>query len=74
MKQTYTEHYDWMVSYHPEEKDFTGRRFRSSDVQYGSWPEGMIFTNINTGEVLVWKNNRAVAIRTSVESTKAING
>jgi len=74
MKKTYTEHYDWMVSYHPEEKDFTGRRFRSSDVQYGSWPEGMIFTNINTGEVLVWKNNRAVAIRTSVESTKAING
>jgi len=74
MKKTYTEHYDWMVSYHPEEKDFTGRRFRSSDVQYGSWPEGMIFTNVNTGEVLVWKNKRGVAVTTSVKATEAIHG
>jgi len=74
MKKTYTERYDWMVSYHPEDKDFTGRKFRASDVQYGSWPEGMIFTNVNTGEVLVWKNKRAVAVTTSVKATEAIHG
>ena len=74
MKTAYTEHYDWMVSYHPEDKDFTGRKFRASDVQYGSWPEGMIFTNINTGEVLVWKNKRAVAVKTSIKATEAIHG
>ena len=74
MKTAYTERYDWMVSYHPEDKGFTGRKFRSSDVQYGSWPKGTVFTNVSTGEVLVWKNKRAIAVRTSVEATEAIHG
>lgn len=63
-KTSYIEHYDWMISYHPEDGSFTGRKFRSSDIQYGSWPEGTVFTNVSTGEVRVWKDERAVAVET----------
>ena len=73
-KASYIEHYDWMISYHPEDGRFTGRKFRSSDVQYGSWPEGTVFTNVSTGEVLVWINMRAVAVKTSVKAPEPING
>jgi hypothetical protein len=64
MKKAYNERYDWMVSYHPEDGSFTGRKFRSSDIQYGSWPEGTVFTNISTGEVRVWKGKQAVVVET----------
>jgi hypothetical protein len=64
MKKAYNERYDWMVSYHPEDGSFAGRKFRSSDIQYGSWPEGTVFTNISTGEVRVWKGKQAVVVET----------
>jgi len=47
------ERYEWIVAY-CEDRDFVGRLFRPSDVQYGLWPEGTVFTNVRTGVVKVW--------------------
>jgi hypothetical protein len=69
----YAERYEWMVSYHPEDMDFTGRKFRSSDIEYGSWPEGTVFTNVSTGEVRVWRNGRAVAVKASIKAMEVSN-
>lgn len=59
----YTDRYEWLVSYCPEDPDLVGRKFRSPDLQYGTWPEGTIFTNIQTGEVRVWRGGRVVTLK-----------
>lgn len=58
----YTDRYDWLISYCPKDPDLVGRKFRSSDLQYGVWPEGTIFTNTLTGEVKVWHKGCAVPL------------
>jgi hypothetical protein len=59
----YQDRFEWEITHHPEDQEFVGRKFRSTDVRYGDWPEGTVFTNVNTGEALVWKNKQAVALQ-----------
>lgn len=56
------ERYEWLVSYCTD-RDFVGRLFRPSDVQYGLWPTGTVFTNVHTGEVRVWYREGVQKIR-----------
>lgn len=47
------ERFEWLVSF-CRDREMIGRKFRPSDIQYGHWPEGTVFTNVRTGEVRVW--------------------
>lgn len=48
----------WLVSF-CSDKELIGRKFRAPDVEYGTWPEGTIFTNVRTGQVRVWQGARS---------------
>lgn len=55
------ERFEWLVSFCKDE-EMIGRKFRPSDVQYGTWPEGTVFTNVRTGEVRVWHGGQVECI------------
>jgi hypothetical protein len=62
------ERFEWLVSF-CSDREMIGRKFRPSDVQYGTWPDGTIFTNVRTGEVRVCIEGRVERIRGGIHAS-----
>jgi len=59
-------HCDWLVTHDPTET-FLHRRFRAGDLQRSAkdhtWPEGIIFRNLQTKPVMIFQQGRLTPVR-----------